>query len=77
MPDAVLPPGGRVLVVREVVNNPSVDVFDRQRFDGRVLDGHEDQTRKRVRRLGFRVHLSILKTILIYQDRRTECKTRL
>lgn len=57
VPDTVLPAGGRVLVVREVVYDPPVDVFDRQRFDRWVLNGHEDQTRKRVRRLGFRVHL--------------------
>lgn len=55
--NAVFPSGGRVLVIREMVDDPSVDVFHRQRFDRRVLDGHEDQTRKRVRRFGFRVHL--------------------
>lgn len=33
VPDAVLPAGGRVLVIREMVDDPSVDVFDRQRFD--------------------------------------------
>lgn len=46
VPDTVLPASGGVLIVREMINDPAIDVFDWQCFDRRVFDGHKDQTRK-------------------------------
>lgn len=36
--------------VREVLQDPAVDILDRQPFVRRVLDGHEDQAAEGVRR---------------------------
>lgn len=50
MPDRVLPAGRRVSEIRKVFQDPGVDFLDGQRFDGTVLDRHEDQTGERIRR---------------------------
>lgn len=63
MADAVFPAGGRALEVGEVVHDPSVNVFDWEGLSGAVLDGHEYQTGKRVRRFQICVHLLTRVTI--------------
>jgi len=47
----VLPAGRRSGEVREVLQDPAVDLLHRQPLVGRVLDGHEDQAAEGVRRL--------------------------
>lgn len=42
----VLPTSGSIREIREVLENPAIDFFHRQRFAGRLLNGHVDEERK-------------------------------
>lgn len=46
VPHTVLPSGGRRLEIRIMRNNPSVNLFDGQRFFNGIIDGKEDQRTK-------------------------------
>ena len=60
VPDAVLPAGGRVAEVGKVLEYPGVDLLNGQGFHRTVLDGHEDEAGKGVRRLAVLVQVRIV-----------------
>lgn len=55
VPDRIPPSSSCWPVVREVVLDPFVDIFDWKPFVGRLFNGHEYQTAERVRGLGWGV----------------------
>ena len=57
MPDRVLPSSGSIPEVREVVQNPGIDILHRQGLIAGVLNGHEDEAGEGIGRLGIDVHL--------------------
>lgn len=63
----VLPASGSVGEVREVLENPAVDFFNRQRFVGRLLYGHVDEERKWKRR--FRLQRVPLSAFAVWRVR--------
>lgn len=60
VPDRVLPPGGGVGEIREVLEDPVVNVFDGKPLGGCVLDGHEDEAAEGVRRLAVGVVFGVV-----------------
>lgn len=60
MPDGVLPAGGRVAEVREMLEYPRVYFLHGQSLYWAVLDGHEYQTAERVRGLAVLMQMWII-----------------
>lgn len=60
MPNRVLPSSGSIPEVREVIQNPGIDVLHREGLIAGVLNGHEDEAGEGIGRLGIDMHLRVV-----------------